>query len=322
MLLIARSRTLALVAVPVLAAAGTAAGVVLTDTSAHAAGTGFTYAVGINTGTQTISLTHLKTAVVQHNLLAVANTMTSDEAALATTDLGGPAKVGFDVTKVFDNSDAAASVASLVQTSVTNAGLWTYYNGTLCDHIQARPVFVASVDHPTVQSNSTTSVTETVQFVGRSFIQIVPNTCPTEPAIPTTGTYYLASITTTSGTTYSFSSIHSFTWAQSEKETSDSVTTAEQSGYTQSTGKAAVQEVTFTHGLDTPDEKLGLGDFVGKAMLSSWKFSQYKAGVRQFTMTFQNPLVVGYQVSSGQNGPVVSVTIAFSAVQLNYVGGI
>src|SRR4051794_29279056 len=184
MLLIARSRTLALVAAPMLAAAGTAAGVVLTDTSAHATATGFTYAVGINTGTGTITLSHLETAVVQRNLLTVAKTMTSDEAALATTDLGGPAKVGFEVTKVFDNSDAAASVASLVQTPVTNAGLWTYYNGALCDHIQARPVFVASMNPPTVQSNSTTSVTETIQFVGRSFVQVVPNTCPTEPTIP------------------------------------------------------------------------------------------------------------------------------------------
>jgi hypothetical protein len=313
-----RIRWIAMALAPVLALLAGGGGVLgmVGSTSAAAAPTGFYYAAGIfPTKNQNLSIGSLTHITVQHDEAAVAKTMSPDQLSAATIALGGTPKAGFEVTKKFDNTDKALSIASLAGSTLYSAGLWTYYNGKVCAHERGQPVYVAFVDQTPPPAGSTAALTETIEFVATNLTPVITNTCPSAIPKPTTGVTYSGSATV-NGTAYSLADILEVSFLADPVKLSATITADQQSQFKQIYGGFATQEIAITKGLDSSDKALvWLADSVVKGQVVI-KVTDPKGGLTR-TFTATDPMVLSLTWSGAAAGPVETVKIAFTNIKIS-----
>lgn len=297
-----RKRVMAVALATALAATTGAVVIAASGSPAAASTSGFYYAAGIfPTQTQNLSIGSLTKVSVQDDAVAVANTMTTAELQAATTALGGTPTQGFQVTKVFDSTDLSTSIAALAETTLYSAGLYTYYNGALCDHLRSQPAYVAFVDQNPPPAGSTSALTETIEIVGTSLAGVIPDSCPTPGSPVTTGTTYTGTFTS-GGSSYSWPSISNGTFEANPRAITSIMSASEQSSYTQTQGAPPSTFFSVTKRLDVSDLKLAWQSFEGKQLTNSTLVVAVKNQQRTLTYTFTNPYIESIDYSVAQNG--------------------
>jgi hypothetical protein len=305
-------RAVAGVAVVITLVMAVAAVVVTHASSARAAATGFSYAVGIQTpGRQVILLGHVTNLVVQDDPFTVASSMTSAELKAATTALGGTPTAGIQVTKTFDQTDKAAAVAALGETKLANAGLFTNFNGVLCDHVRAVPAYVAAVNQDTPAAGSAGAITETIEIVAVKFTRVLAtSTCPTQAAASGVGTTMSGSITD-GGATFQMPSIQKLSTVDGG-QASAGMSAAELATFS-TAAKNTPPKYSFTmyKGLDTSDTAYNLAAHVGKFLGNATvRITLYSNGKAQVSWTFTRFMISAYQQTmSGNNAPVEEILV-------------
>jgi hypothetical protein len=294
------------------AGVGSALGVV-GGSSASAAATGFYYAAGIfPTANQNLSIGSLTRVTVQNDEAEVANTMTPEQLTAATTALGGTPTVGFEVTKNFDSTDKATSIAALAQTKLYSAGLWTYYNGTLCDHLRSAPVYVAFVDQTPPPAGSTAAITETIQFVATKLTQVLsPSSCPASTAKTTTGAGISGTITV-NGVSYTWPLVQNTVVLADEHKIRATLTKTEVDKYTLLFGKTPDHSITLAKGIDASDNKL-FWDGLISAKLSELVVTISQSGTPQVRWTIHDPIIKSIEFNGTQGkSPTKKITLLFT----------
>lgn len=321
-----RVRRLALAGalLPVLAAGISVTASVVGSAPARAASTGFHYAAGIfPTITNNLSLGDVTNIHLQDDPVAVEKTMTPGELQAATTALGGAPTEGFEVTKAFDNTDKSTSIAALAQTTLFSGGLYTYYNGALCQHLRGAPAYVAFVNQALPPAGSTAALTETIEIVSTTLVsESTPTTCPTSSGTTTGGTTYAGSVTANS-TAYPFTDILSFKFGADAQEVSHLMSAGETATYTGQAGSQPYQFFTVKKGIDRSDSSFGLAAFTGKIIPnSSFQFEVLNSdGTPALSYTFTDPMMVSVDLSGEQSiQPVETIVLAVPKVTITYIG--
>lgn len=320
-----RARRLALAAVlPMLVAGIGVTAASLGSTPARAANTGFYYAAGIfPTSAENLSLGGVTNIHLQDDPIEVEKTMTPTELQAATTALGSAPTEGFEVTKTFDNTDKSTSIAALAQTTLYSGGLYTYYNGTLCQHLRGAPVYVAFVNQALPDAGSTMPLTETIELVATTLVsESTPTTCPTASGSTSGGTAYTGSLTSGS-TAYPFTDVLSFKYGADASELTHLMSAAEIATYTGDAGSSPYKFLILKKGVDTADSRFDLAAYTGQVVPNStFQFDVLdNAGVLQLAYTFTNPLVVAVDWNGEQSiAPTETVVLAVPKVTISYSG--
>jgi hypothetical protein len=280
---------------------GSASPAAASGPSASAVPAGLYYAAGIFTKTnQNLSIGSLTNVKWQSDEAAVAQTMSPDELKLATAALGGTPTAGFEVTKTFDDGDKAAAIAALAETTLSSAGLWTYNNGTLCDHMRSAPVYVASVAQTPPPAGSTADITETIQFVATQFTRVVPTaTCPTATPPTGTGTKYTASFTY-NGKSYNWPDVKIFAFRADESAISRVSSTNDITVFKQKFLANPKYLYTLTKSYDDSDNKLDMSRFRLKPVTVDLVLTITKPGVKTAKYTIHDIFITKWEFSAGQ----------------------
>ena len=314
-----RKRAMAVALVTAMAATTGAVVVAASGSSAAASTSGFYYAAGIfPTQTQNLSIGSLTKVSVQDDAVAVANTMTTAELQAATTALAGTPTQGFQVTKVFDKTDLSTSIAALAETTLYSAGLYTYYNGALCDHLRSEPAYVAFVNQNPPPAGSTSALIETIEIVGTSLAGVIPDSCPTPGSPVTSGTTY-AGMFTSGGSSYSWPSISDVTFEADPKAITSVMSAQEQSSYTAKEGAPPSKFFSVTKRLDVSDTKLAWQSYEGGQLTNSTLVVAITNKGATLTYTFTGPFIESIDYFVTQNGvPTETMTFAPTKVKVSY----
>jgi hypothetical protein len=236
---------------------------------------------------------------------------TPAERTAAAKAIGGTPAVGLTVTKTFDLTDKAVSVAALAQTKVSVVGLWTYFDGKVCDHIRSNPMYVASVDQTGPQAGTSASIMETIEFTGRAFSQVVPDTCPAQTIAPTSGVRYTGEMTV-DGQTSRLTSISKFSVIENPAEAQLGTTSGEEKKFEGAYGHPVTLELEVVKSIDLSDEAFKANDDVGSLLTGTFVFEQFNnPSAPMETLTFTDPLIVKFNVEDS-NGALPKETIDFA----------